>query len=97
MLIGLRERAEEGWHAVRVYYLLALEVGGVFRQRRGTHEGGQARLQRVREAADMQRRGVAKDKASFTEGEWQHAAKEGGRGRCLQCMRWNQQTEVCSV
>ena len=23
--------------------------------------------------------GVAKDKASFTEGEWQHAAKEGGR------------------
>ena len=24
--------------------------------------------------------GVAKDKASFTEGEWQHAAKEGGRG-----------------
>ena len=24
--------------------------------------------------------GVAKEKASFTEGEWQHAAKEGGRG-----------------
>ena len=55
VLIGLRERVEEGWHAVRVYYLPALEVGGVFRQRRGTHEGGQARLQRLREAADMQR------------------------------------------
>ena len=41
--------------------------------------------------------GVAKDKASLTEGEWHHAAKEGRRGRCLQCMRWNQQTEVCSV